>query len=350
MKTLLLPLLLLFVTAAAQAADPAPDVGPPVSEAGNKAIAELAKFGVDVRPIAAGLNWRTATVRLSGAKPDPNIFVLLKDVTTLQELDLAGYPLTDADLAQIEGLTNLRVLHLEKTPTTDAMLAHLKGLKNLTYLNVYGSQVTDAGLPQLKDLTNLKSLYVFETKVTDAGIAALKQTLPNVRIEKGWTAEDIAKLMAKAEEKKPAPAPAPAPDNKAADAVLAEAQKKLDGLNAEIAKRRDARAKVTAGTPEYAAADKLVQDIKPEIAKATAAIEAAKAKITDGKAAEAELAEAQKRLDGLNAEIAKRREARSKAADGTPEFAAANKLVQDIKPEIEKAAAALEAAKAKIKK
>ena len=61
--------------------------------------------------------------------------------------------------------------------------------------------------------------------------------------------------------------------------IQGEAQKKLDGLNAEIAKRREARAKVAQGTPEYAAADKLVQDIKPEIAKATAAVEAAKAKI-----------------------------------------------------------------------
>jgi hypothetical protein len=346
MKTSLLPLLVLFVTAVAQAADPAPDAGPPLSEAGNKAVAELAKLGVDVRPIAAGLNWRTATVRLSGAKPDPNIFVLLKDVTTLQELDLAGYPLTDADLAQLEGLTNLRVLHLEKTPTNDAMLAHLKGLKNLTYLNVYGSQVTDAGLPQIKELTNLKSLYVFETKVTDGGIAALKQTLSNVRIEKGWTAEDIAKLTAKVEEKKPAPVP----DKKGGEAELAEVQKKLDGLNAEIAKRREARAKIAQGTPEYAAADKLVQDIKPEIATATAAVEAAKAKIADTKAAEAELAEAQKKLDGLNAEIAKRREARAKVTEGTPEFDAANKLVQDIKPDIEKATAAVEAAKAKIRK
>ena len=119
------------------------------------------------------------------------------------------------------------------------------------------------------------SLYVFETKVTDAGITALKQALPKVRVVKGWTAEDIAKLTAKAEEKKPAPTP----DNKVVEAEIAEAQKKLDALNAEITKRREARAKVTAGTPEYAAADKLVQDIKPDIAKATEAVEAAKAKL-----------------------------------------------------------------------
>ncbi len=275
MKTSLLPFLAILTTLTAYAADPAPDAGPPSSEAETKAVAELAKLGVEARPIAAGINWRSASVRAAGAKPDAKIFALLKDVANLQELDLAGAQFADADLAQLAGLVNLRVFHLEKTPTTDAMLAHLKGLKNLTYLNLYGTQITDAGLPQLNGLANLKSLYVFETKVTDAGIAALKPPLPNLRVVKGWTAEDIAKLTAKAEEKKPAPTP----DNKAAEAEIAEAQKKLDALNAEIAKRREARAKATAGTPEYAAADKLVQEIKPDIAKATEAVEAAKAKL-----------------------------------------------------------------------
>ena len=272
MKNTLLPILVLFTTVAAFAADPAPDAGPAPTEAETKAVAELAKLGIDVSPIAANINWRSASIRPAGTKPDAKVFPLLKEVANLQELSLPGVPIEDADLANIAGLVNLRVLHLEKTPVTDAGLAHLKGLKNLTYLNIYGTPVTDAGLPQLNGLTNLKSLYVFESKVTDAGIATLKQALPNVRVVKGWTAEDIAKLTAKA-------APAPAPDNKAAEAEMAEAQKKLDGLNAEIAKRREARTKTTAGTPEYDAANKLVQDIKPDIEKATAAVEAAKAKI-----------------------------------------------------------------------
>jgi hypothetical protein len=268
-------LLALLSSITAFAADPKPDPGSPPTEAETRAVAELSKLGVDARPISADSHWKSASLRATAEKPDPKVFTLLRDVTNLRELNLAGVQLTEADLAQLAGLANLRVLHLEKTPTTDAMLAHLKGLKNLTYLNIYGTQVTDAGLPQLKDLTNLKSLYVFETKVTDAGIAALKTALPNVQIVKGWTAEDAAKLAAKAEEKKPAPAP----DNKAAEAEIAEAQKKLDGLNAEIAKRREARAKLTQGTPEYEAANKQVQDIKPDIEKATAALEAAKAKL-----------------------------------------------------------------------
>lgn len=280
MKTRLL-LLALLATASALAADPAPDAGPAPTAAETKAVADLAKLGIDARPIAAGLNWRTVLVRLGKDKPDPKIFAALKDVANLQELDLAGVQLADADLAQIAGLKNLRVLHLEKTPVTDAGLAHLKGLSNLTYLNLYGTAVTDAGLPQLKGLTNLKSLYVFETKVTDTGIAALKEALPKLNVVKGLTAEEIAKLNAKPEEKKPAPVAVavPKPENKAVEAEIAEAQKKLDGLNAEIAKRREARGKQTQGTPEYAAADKLVQDLKPELDKATAALAAAKAKI-----------------------------------------------------------------------
>ena len=273
MKTLPLLFAALLATMIAHAADPTPDAGPASTEAETKAVAELAKLGVDARPIAAGINWRTATVRFAGGAPDAKVFPLLKDVANLQELDIAGLTLTDADLAQIAGLANLRVLHLEKTTANDAMLAQLKGLKNLTYLNVYGSQVTDAGLPNLKELANLKSLYVFETKVTDAGIDALKAALPNLRIVKGWTAADVAALA------KAGTPPAPAPDNKAAEAEMAEAQKQLDALNAEITKRREARAKTTAATPEYEAANKLVQDIKPDIAKAEAAVAAAKAKI-----------------------------------------------------------------------
>ncbi len=275
MKFLLLPLFTLAI-ATTFAADPKPDAGPAPTEAESKAVAELAKLGVEARPIAAGIHWRSAAIRLSaGTNPDPKIFALLKDIPSLQDLDLGSLPLTDADLAQLSGLTNLRKLHMEKTPTTDAMLAHIAGLKNLTYLNLYGTQITDAGLTHLKGLTNLKSLYVFETKVTDAGIAATKQALPAVNIVKGWTAEDIAKLNAKPEEKKPAPKP----DNKAAQAEIDDAQKKLDGLNAEITKRRETRATKTQGTPDWDAANKAVQDMKPEIEKATKALAAAKAKL-----------------------------------------------------------------------
>lgn len=274
-------LLLALLASVAWAADPTPDAGPAPTAAETKAVAELAKLGLDARPIAAGLNWRAVVVRIGKAKPDPKIFAALKDVANLQELDLAGVQFADADLAPLAGLKNLRVLHLEKTPLTDAGLAHLKGLTNLTYLNIYATQVTDAGLEQLKGLTNLKSLYVFETKITETATGGLKAALPKLNIVRGLTAEEIAKFAVKTEEKKTVAVAVavPKPEKKAIEAEIAAAQKKADELNAELGKRREARGKLTQGTPEYAAADKLVQDFKPEIEKATAALEAAKAKL-----------------------------------------------------------------------
>src|SRR5436190_11259332 len=121
MKLALFALPAILAAAATYAADPKPDdAGPPSNEAETKAIDDLSKLGIQARPIAAGINWRYASARqTSNAKLDPKVFTLLKDVTNLQELDLGGVQLTDADLAQLAGLTNLRVLHLEKAPTTD---------------------------------------------------------------------------------------------------------------------------------------------------------------------------------------------------------------------------------------
>ena len=85
----------------------------------------------------------------------------------------------------------------------------------------------------------------------------------------------LQQALAAAEQKlaaeKTAPPAAPAP----ASNQMAELQKQLEALNAEIAKRRTDRATKAAGTPEYAAADALVQGMKPDIAKITAALAAA---------------------------------------------------------------------------
>ena len=69
-------------------------------------------------------------------------------------------------------------------------------------------------------------------------------------------------------------------DPKAVEAEIAAANKKLEELNAEIGRRREARTKVAAGTPDYDKANEAVQSIKPEIASAEQAVAAAKAKLT----------------------------------------------------------------------
>lgn len=169
-------------------------------EAEKKALEELSKLGVSVRPIAQNLQWKETTVRPQDAAKTGEIIALLKNVPSLVELNLAGQKVTDKDLENLAPLSNLMRLHLEGTEITDAGLAHLKGLTNLRYLNLYNTQVSDAGLEHLKGLKNLKNLYLWQTKVTDEGAKNLFAALPQSTINRG--AELV--LVAKAEAKKPA--------------------------------------------------------------------------------------------------------------------------------------------------
>ena len=58
-------------------------------------------------------------------------------------------------------------------------------------------------------------------------------------------------------------------------AKIADLTKKLADINADLAKRREARGRFTKGTPDYDTADKAVQSLKPDIDKAQQALNAA---------------------------------------------------------------------------
>jgi hypothetical protein len=216
--------------------DPAKLAGPKPSAAELKAVAELAKHGIQAREIANGVNWRYANFRVAGSKFDSKVFALLKDVQNLQELNLSNVELKDSDLAHIAGLKHLERLNLSGSTVTDAGLAHLKNLTNLTYLNLFNTKITDAGLKHLHGLTNLKSLYLFETQVTDTGVGALAKALPQTRIDRGWDLKELAKLEASIKE---------AEAKKAAETKAAE--KKADAKKATPTKaepkKTDAKAK-----------------------------------------------------------------------------------------------------------
>ncbi|HXJ57620.1 MAG TPA: c-type cytochrome domain-containing protein [Verrucomicrobiae bacterium] len=187
-------------TATAKVDKPAAPKGPELpadfkpSAAEQKAIAALAQKGIDVRPIAANLNWREANLRLQGTNITDATIAPLKDVLGLVDLNLATTRVTDAGLAQLKGLTNLQRLHLELTGISDAGIAHLKGLPNLVYLNLYGTKVSDAGLDDLKDMRHLRNLYVWQSKVTEDGAKKLKTALPEVDISTGWDLAAFAKI------------------------------------------------------------------------------------------------------------------------------------------------------------
>ncbi len=157
-----------------------------------KAIAQIAKTGVEIRPIAMDTSLTQANFRMQGDKVTDAIIAPLKEVQTLTDLNLAGTKITDAGLANLKDLKNLSVLHLEGTKITDSGLANLKALDGLVYLNLFNTAVTDAGLENLKGLKNLHHLYLWETKVTDAGAKKLQAALPQLQIIRGWDISALA--------------------------------------------------------------------------------------------------------------------------------------------------------------
>ena len=105
-------------------------------------------------------------------------------LASLHRLDVNFKQITDGGLVHLRSLPELQILNLTGTKVTDAGLEHLDGLKNLQLLHLSGTRVTDKGMTKLKTLTSLRQLSVERTPVTDAGIAELQRALPLLEINK----------------------------------------------------------------------------------------------------------------------------------------------------------------------
>ena len=90
--------------------------------------------------------------------------------------------MTDAGLANLNGLTRIKHLDLNDTRVTDAGLVHVRDLAELVWLGLYGTYVTDAGLVHLKSLKWLKDLDLKRTNVTAAGVEGLETIASACRI------------------------------------------------------------------------------------------------------------------------------------------------------------------------
>jgi len=93
---------------------------------------------------------------------------------TIRNAALWAPEVTDAALADLQGLAHLKGVVLAAPEVTDAGLEHIRGLANLEWLSLQKGRFTDAGLAHLKDLASLKSLLVEGPGITDAGLVHLK--------------------------------------------------------------------------------------------------------------------------------------------------------------------------------
>ncbi len=138
-----------------------------------------------------------------------------------------------------------------------------------------------------------------------------------------------------------------------AEREAAEAKRKADLAAAEQRKIAAAQA-VEAAKAAPANAEKAAEALKAQIAKAQDALAATRKTATDLETAaasrqranaEAAAKTSQEAHDRAKAELAKRTEARTKAAAGTPEFAKAEQAVKEFEPQVANAEKALADAK-----
>src|SRR5262245_22503561 len=90
-------------------------------------------------------------------------------------VNLSGKKVTDTGLKELKELKSLQWLDLDGTKVTDVGLKELKELKSLQGLDLDNTKVTDAGLKDLKELKSLQRLNLSDTRVTDAGLKELKE-------------------------------------------------------------------------------------------------------------------------------------------------------------------------------
>ena len=83
-------------------------------------------------------------------KYKPIVLTYLQGLPNLSELQLAGCPVRDQDLAAIASLTQLKGIGLNNTSVTDEGLKHLSELRKLRILEVENTQISPQGLKQLQ--------------------------------------------------------------------------------------------------------------------------------------------------------------------------------------------------------
>ncbi|MBI85873.1 MAG: hypothetical protein CMJ81_21975 [Planctomycetaceae bacterium] len=133
-------------------------------------VADRARNDLGLKHYLAALD-RPTQLELSRWNATDAGITHLRELTSLQRLDLLDTGVTDAGLEPLGTLKNLQVLHLPDQ-ITDAGLVHLKGLTNLKELHL-PELITDAGLGHLAGMVHLQRLFLTGTGITDAGLAHL---------------------------------------------------------------------------------------------------------------------------------------------------------------------------------
>jgi mono/diheme cytochrome c family protein len=168
----------------ANSAAPAPP--PDLAPADVEAVNALESNGFVVRPIAKDHPLVQVDYTAHRDITDADMAALARIGPQIYALNLRDAGLVDQQLETVGTFENLAHLRLELNPITDAGVAQLQGLEKLEYLNLYGTKLSDKGIAQLAKLEKLHDLFVWQTSITTAGIAELKRTRANLNVNGGF--------------------------------------------------------------------------------------------------------------------------------------------------------------------
>jgi hypothetical protein len=133
----------------------------------------------DTLKLLAGQD-KLRTLELSGTVVTSAGLVHLKDLKSLEVLNICLTACSDAGFEHLAGLTKMKRMVVCASKITGSGFAHLGGMTQLESINLHSAPASDAGLEAIAKLTSLKRLEIVHTHVTDAGLKHIG-TLKNLR-------------------------------------------------------------------------------------------------------------------------------------------------------------------------
>lgn len=100
----------------------------------------------------------------------------------LEELDLSGIGLSDADLVHLTRLPKLKDLHLNANPITDEATRTMATIGSLESLDLSGTGITDEGLGPLRAAGNLKHIELYHTAVSREAVRTFREARPDCEV------------------------------------------------------------------------------------------------------------------------------------------------------------------------
>jgi len=156
----------------------------------------LTVFG---RIVGLDLNERTdghkaATPKALKDRVNDDTLKLLAGQYKLRTLELSGTAVTSAGLVHLKDLKSLEVLNICLTACGDEGFEHLAGLTKMKRMVICASQITGSGFKHLGGMTQLESINLHSAPASDEGLEAIGKLGSLLRLEIVHTAVGDAGL------------------------------------------------------------------------------------------------------------------------------------------------------------